>query len=60
MSEETKKAIKDMLDAIGATCELIGYLRKQLMANGFSRKESLMMCTEVLLAMLTPGDNDND
>lgn len=58
MTEDAKRQIKAMMDGIGAICEIVGFLRKQLMANGFTRKESVMMATEVLLELMTLGKED--
>lgn len=58
MTDETKKEIRAIMDGLGAICEIAGFLRKQLMANGFTRKESVAMCAEVLVELITLGTGD--
>lgn len=58
MPEEIKKQINETLNGIGATCELLGFLRDTLIQNGFTREEAVGMATEVLIEMfgLTRGE----
>lgn len=39
---------KEMLEAIGALAELAGYMRDQLMKNGFTRAEATVMVSEYI------------
>ena len=52
MNEEIKNKIESLVTGIGATAEFLGVMRKALEANGFTREESVDMCTELLLAMI--------
>ena len=59
MNEEVKKRIEQLVTGIGATAEFLGVMRKALEANGFTREESVGMCTELLLEMIF-GANRGD
>lgn len=58
ISDDTKKMLQDTINALGATCEIVGYLKDQLIANDFTREEAVMMCTEVLVELITSGRNN--
>ena len=57
MTEEARKKIEEITTAIGAACEVVGFLREQLMNNGFTRDEAVGMCCEVLTGMIIPNAN---
>ncbi len=58
MSEEARKLLEDTMTGIGAACEIVGFLRDNLIRNGFTREEAVMMSTEALLELLTLGRED--
>lgn len=52
-----KTQIENLMLAVGATGEFLGYMRESLMKNGFSREEAVGMCNIALAKLLTPRDN---
>ena len=51
--DELNEALEAMQTAMGAACEMSGFLFKQLLAQGFSREEALKITEDYLLGMLT-------
>ena len=48
--------VKKLVNAVGASAELVGILNKSLLTAGFTKKDSLYLCGEVLKAMFTERD----
>ena len=57
--EEILRRIEEVTNAIGAACELVGFLRVQLINKGFTREEAVFMCRSVLLRLIF-GDRGED
>lgn len=57
MNEEARQKLEAITTALGAMCEMVGFLREQLMNNGFTRDEAVNMCCEVLVEMVLPNAN---
>ena len=49
MNEEIEKVI----NSLGAICEIAGFMREQLMNNGFTREEACSMTLEYIIALTT-------
>lgn len=61
MNDELNEAINGMTAAMGAACELTGFLFQQLIKNGFTREEAMQMATKYLMGMISNrGKADND
>lgn len=59
MSDELHDAIEAMMTAMGAACEMSGFLFSQLLKQGFTREEAMPIVEKYLLGMLTTkGDNN--
>ena len=46
-----KDTLKQLINGLGAICEMAGIIRDNLMKNGFTRKEACEMASEVILEM---------
>lgn len=44
---------------IGAMCEFLGLMRKNLMEQGFTREEAIAMCTMAMASMLSGGKKND-
>lgn len=44
--------LDDMINAIGAVCEIAGFMLERLLDNGFSREEAFTVCMEYVLGTL--------
>lgn len=56
MNEETKMAIL----AMGALAEMCGELKRQLINNGFTQREALVLVSQYVTATVTPIQNKED
>lgn len=45
MNEE----VESMITAIGALCEIAGFMKKQLMEQGFTKHEAFRICKEFIM-----------
>ena len=54
MNEEIQKQVEELVTAVGAMCEFLGLMRKNLMEQGFTREEAVAMCT-IAMASMTGG-----
>ena len=50
----------DLINAIGALCEMCGVMREMLMENGFTRKEAVALVGEYINTTMKPKDNKED
>ena len=57
--EEIQRQIEQLVTGVGAMCEFLGLMRKNLMEQGFTREEAVAMCSITLTAMLTGGKKDD-
>ena len=48
--------LKKLVDAVGASAEIVGILRKALMAAGFNEQDSLYLCGEVLKTLFVSAN----
>lgn len=53
MNEELQGALQGMMLAMGAACEMSGFLFQQLLKNGFTREEALPIVEKYLFGMIT-------
>lgn len=51
--------IEQAITALGAICELAGFMFKQLIKNGFEREEAYNIAAEYILRSLL-GNKDNE
>lgn len=56
MDDETKKKIESLQISIGATAELLGFMRSQLITNGFTKEEAVGLCAVMLLKIITSNE----
>ena len=59
MEEEIRKKVNELVTGVGAMCEFLGLMRKNLMEQGFTREEAVAMCSMALTAMLAGGRKDD-
>jgi len=52
MDDEIKDQLNDVINALGATCEIVGFLKTTLEKNGFTHEEAVMMATKVLVELV--------
>lgn len=52
--------VKDAVLAIGAACEIAGEMMRQLIKNGFARKEATQIVGAFLCNILTPNKSKED
>lgn len=52
MSEEAKQQIEELINAVGAMCEMAGLMREELLRKGFTRKEVFLVCKEFIMRTL--------
>lgn len=53
------KQITELLNALGSLSEMAGFLRDNLMQNGFTREEAVMLSGQFLCAMIPkPGQKE--
>ena len=50
---------ENVLDAIGALCELTGFIFQQLMKNGFTREEAFQMAAEYFIGSLNGNKRED-
>ena len=55
-----KQMIEEMTNALGAVSELAGFLRDQLMNNGFKRGEAVFICSQFVENMLNPNNSSRE
>ena len=53
--KEIEKKLEDLIIGIGATCEFLSTLRTMLISKGFTREEAVNMCSDLLVAIITKG-----
>ena len=58
--ENKKQMIEEMTNALGAVSELAGFLRDQLMNNGFKRGEAVFICSQFVKNMLNPNSSSRE
>lgn len=44
--------LKDLITGVGVMCEMAGLFRDNLLRNGFTREEAVLMSSEVIKTML--------
>ena len=54
---DKKQMIEEMTNALGAVSEMAGFLRDQLMNNGFKRGEAVIICSNFVNNMLNPNSS---
>lgn len=52
MSDESREQIEQMINAVGALCELAGLLRKELIKQGFTKAESFKIVEQFMIGHL--------
>lgn len=55
MDRDIQRQINETVTAIGAMCEFLGLMRKNLMEQGFTREEAVAMCTMAMTSMVSGG-----
>ena len=55
-----KQMIEETTNALGAVSELAGFLRDQLMNNGFKRGEAVFICSQFVENMLNPNNSSRE
>ena len=58
--ENKKQMIEETTNALGAVSELAGFLRDQLMNNGFKRGEAVFICSQFVENMLNPNNSSRE
>ena len=58
--ENKKQMIEEMTNVLGAVSELAGFLRDQLMNNGFKRGETVFICSQFVKNMLNPNSSSRE
>ena len=60
MSEESKKEIQNLLNSIGALVEITTFLRDQLISHGYTRKEAVLICSNVISNQFGKSERKGD
>ena len=60
MSKETREEIQKLLDSIGAVVEMVSFLRDQLIDHGFTRKEAVLICSNVISNSFTKSGRNEE
>lgn len=55
-----KNKTEELVTAIGAMAESLGFFRKELERSGFDREESIMLCNTYLRTLLTQNGGGRD
>jgi len=58
--ENKKQMIDETTNTLGAVSELAGFLRDQLMNNGFKRGEAVFICSQFVSNMLNPNRSSRE
>jgi len=59
MDKDIQRQIDEMVTAVGAMCEFLGLMRKNLMEQGFTREEAVAMCTMAMASMVSGGKKND-
>ena len=53
-------ALEKAINSLGAICEIAGFMREQLMNNGFTREEACDMALSYIIALTTNGGGEQN
>ena len=51
--------VEKAINALGALCEIAGFMFKQLQVNGFTRDEAFQIASSYILEIITNNDHED-